>query len=287
MASPGDRREAARRQRAANGWGSASPSTGGSAQLAPEVPKVSMNMFRTGALLGSFIGGLSLLAACSGAVPTFTGFGDGGAGSGSGGFQGGGVSSGSSGGSSGAGVRSSTSSSGGTSGVGSSGSGSSGSGATPGVCGACMTNADCQTNCRSTSYCCDTTALVNGFGTCYLSSVACAGALADGGSGSGGGSGAATGSVACGGALTCAPPNVCCAGLGGTGNRCVSQTTCSSMMGDVYLCGGAANCPGQICCVTFGAGANGGDLASCQATCGGGGMAQVCQSTAECPNGLR
>jgi hypothetical protein len=105
------------------------------------------------------------------------------------------------------------------------------------------------------------------------------------------------GTLNCGGGVTCTAPNLCCTGLaaGGATARCMAtQNACAMAGGNVYTCTGAANCAnGQVCCVTPGAGGTP-DVAQCQATCmggggfmGGAGRQIVCQTSAECMNGLR
>ncbi|MGA7119521.1 MAG: hypothetical protein WBY94_05445 [Polyangiaceae bacterium] len=114
------------------------------------------------------------------------------------------------------------------------------------------------------------------------------------GSGSGGSSGGGpsilpvgatpgAGMVPCGGA-TCTAPDVCCSG-GRGGPVCSSIAACNGGGNDSYTCTGNTNCTAPlICCVTYGHnGAN--DVAACQASCGTGDTAQVCQMDSECPAG--
>jgi len=91
------------------------------------------------------------------------------------------------------------------------------------------------------------------------------------------------GMVLCGGA-TCTAPDVCCSG-GGGGPVCSSIAACNGGGNDSYTCTGNANCSAPlICCVTYGhSGAN--DVSACQASCGTGDTAQVCQVDGECPTG--
>ena len=96
----------------------------------------------------------------------------------------------------------------------------------------------------------------------------------------------------CAGAGTCMPPNVCCpgggAGMGAAGDICASLSTCETNGngGDIYTCTGQANCAsGSVCCVVTGTGRNP-DVASCQTSCAGARMGQVCQSSTECATGL-
>jgi hypothetical protein len=103
-------------------------------------------------------------------------------------------------------------------------------------------------------------------------------------SGAGGSSSGSSGSgplIKCG-TNTCKAGEFCCIGI--AGSQCLTAAqTCPS--GVALKCNGTSSCAtGQVCCATI-AGLAGGS-AECKSACEGMTSAQVCETTAECKNGM-
>ncbi len=96
--------------------------------------------------------------------------------------------------------------------------------------------------------------------------------------------GGTTGTIQCGQSTCSASTDVCCVTFNGqsTSETCTPPNQCQ---GAQFDCSGAASCPpGEVCCGSFSQQKQG---ASCAPACQGGFQnPQICQTSAECPNGL-